>query len=461
MKVGLYARVSTDEQAKEGYSIGAQCKKLQQYAELNDWSGILYVDDGYSAKDLNRPQAIQLFKDIEDKKIDTVVVYKLDRLTRNVKNLYELMDLFDKNDCKLISLTESLDTSSASGRFFITMLGAMAQWERETIGERTFVGMKEAIKAGKVNGRAPFGYRKADGKFTIHKQEAEMVKVMFDKYNRGIGVDTIIKDFQKDGLIPIDKPWDATKVFRILESRAYVGDFVVTFRDGEVNINKGVFPPIISNELFNSTNEMLQRKKRLHVRAKGTARLFSGVLTCSKCGGDIFGENPNGLRYKCKNKFKLDGCSCGTFKEEELEREFVLHVIDVLNSINNESFGKTKSKSVTTSKVKLAKELDKIKNIKLKNHTAFENDLISLEDYKKRIQELNEQELKITTSMGKVTDIPKILDFKDKDFLSLWNSLDRVDKRNIVLKYVRKITMYKEPKGKTLGKLTINDIEFL
>ena len=80
MKVGLYARVSTDEQAKEGYSIGAQCKKLQQYAELNDWNGILYVDDGYSAKDLNRPQAIQLFKDIEDKKIDTVVVYKLDRL---------------------------------------------------------------------------------------------------------------------------------------------------------------------------------------------------------------------------------------------------------------------------------------------------------------------------------------------------------------------------------------------
>ncbi len=135
MKVGLYARVSTDEQAKEGYSINAQCKKLQQYAELNDWTGVLYVDDGYSAKDLNRPQAMRLFKDIEEKKIDTVVVYKLDRLTRNVKNLYELMDLFDKSNCKLISLTESLDTSSASGRFFITMLGAMAQWERETISE--------------------------------------------------------------------------------------------------------------------------------------------------------------------------------------------------------------------------------------------------------------------------------------------------------------------------------------
>lgn len=460
MKVGLYARVSTDEQAKEGYSIGAQCKKLQQYAELNDWSGVLYVDDGYSAKDLNRPQAIQLFKDIEDKKIDTVVVYKLDRLTRNVKNLYELMDLFDKNDCKLISLTESLDTSSASGRFFITMLGAMAQWERETIGERTFVGMKEAIKAGKVNGRAPFGYRKEDGKFTIHEQEADMVRTMFDKYNRGIGVDTIIKEFQKDGLVPIDKPWDATKVFRILENRAYVGDFVVTFRDGEVNINKGVFPPIVSDELFDSTNEMLQRKKRLHVRAKGSARLFSGVLTCANCGGDIFGENPNGLRYKCKNKFKLDGCSCGTFKEEELEREFLKYIRIDFDSMNDSTVGATKNMP-TTSKIKLAKELDKIKNIKLKNHTAFENDLISLEDYKKRIQELNEQELEITELMGKLSDIPKIFALKDKDFELMWNSLDRGDKRNMVLKYIRKIIMYKEPKGKTLGKLTISSIEYL
>lgn len=461
MKVGLYARVSTDEQAKEGYSIGAQCKKLQQYAELNDWNSVLYVDDGYSAKDLKRPQAMQLFNDVQEKKIDTVVVYKLDRLTRNVKNLYELMDLFDKNDCKLISLTESLDTSSASGRFFITMLGAMAQWERETIGERTFVGMKEAIKAGKVNGRAPFGYRKVDGEFVVHEQEAKMVRTMFDKYNHGIGVDAIIKEFQKDGLIPADKVWHPTKVLRILESRAYIGEFVVAFRDDETHVNKDVFPPIISNELFNSVSDILKRKKRLHPRAKGNARLFSGVLKCHECGGEIFGTDPNGLRYKCKNKFKLDGCSCGTFKEEELEKEFITYVADVLNSINNNSTGNSKNNSVTTSRMKLAKELDKIKNIKLKNHTAFENDLISLEDYKKRIQELNEQELEIATLMGKITDIPKIFDFKDKDFLYLWNSLDRADKRSMVLKYIGKITMYKEPKGKTRGKLTINEVVFL
>lgn len=133
---------------------------------------------------------------------------------------------------------------------------------------------------------------------------------------------------------------------------------------------------------------------------------------------------------------------------------------NVFDSMNNDDIGLTKN-NVTTSKVKLAKELDKIKNIKLKNHTAYENDLISLEDYKKRIQELNEQELEITELMGKVTDIPKIFALRDKDFEAMWHSIDRVDKRNIVLKYVSKITMYKEPKGKTLGKLTINDIVFL
>ena len=128
--------------------------------------------------------------------------------------------------------------------------------------------------------------------------------------------------------------------------------------------------------------------------------------------------------------------------------------------MNDSTVGATKNMP-TTSKIKLAKELDKIKNIKLKNHTAFENDLISLEDYKKRIQELNEQELEITELMGKLSDIPKIFALKDKDFELMWNSLDRGDKRNMVLKYIRKIIMYKEPKGKTLGKLTISSIEYL
>lgn len=460
MKAALYARVSTDEQAKDGYSIGAQCKKLQQYAELNDWESELYVDDGYSAKDLNRPQINKLFKAIEEGKIKTVVIYKLDRITRNVRNLYELMDLFDKSDCKLISLTESLDTSSASGRFFITMLGAMAQWERETIGERTFVGMKEAIKSGKVNSKAPFGYTRKKDSFIINESEANMVKTMFEKYDRGIGVDTIIKDFQKEGLIPMDKVWDPTKIFRILENRVYIGEYVVTFRDGEVYVNSSVFLPIISNELFDSVQDVLKRKKKFHTRVKGTSRIFSGVLTCKNCGGEIFGDNPVGYRYRCKNKFKLEGCTCGTFKEEELEREFNKFILEVFNSIDEDVIGSAKS-NITTNKVKLLKRLDRIKNIKSKNHIAFENDLIDLDEYKLRIQELNVEEIELTKLLGEVTDVPKIFSISNKDFESLWYSLDRSDRRNIVLKYINKIIMYKEPKGQTLGKLIISDIEFL
>lgn len=460
MKVGLYARVSTEEQAKEGYSIGAQSKKLQQYAELNEWDSVLYVDDGYSAKDLKRPQMASLLNSIQSQEINTVVVYKLDRLTRSVRDLHELLDLFDKYDCKLISLTESLDTSSASGRFFITMSGAMAQWERETIGERTFFGMKEAIKSGKINGKSAFGYKKIGNNFEIVEEEATIVRAIFEKYNRGLGAELILRDLQNDGLIGNEKLWEPTKVLRILENRSYIGEFVVNFRDGEEYVNRDAFPPIISKELFDSVGEVLKRKKRLHPRAKGTARLFSGVLICENCGGNIFGENPNGLRYKCQNKFKMNGCSCGTFKEEELEREFVRYMAQFMRALNSDDQGSSALPQTANNKIKLTKELDKIKNIKAKNHIAFENDLISLDDYKSRIQELNQRELEISESLNNVTEIPRIYSFKVDNFENLWNTLERVDKRNLILKLISKIVMYKEPKGAKLGKLTISEIEY-
>lgn len=460
MKVALYARVSTDEQAKDGYSIGAQCKKLQQYADLHDWETVLYVDDGYSAKDLNRPQISKLFKDIESGKIDTVVVYKLDRLTRSVRNLYDLMDLFASENCKFISLTESLDTSNASGRFFITMLGAMAQWERETIGERTAIGIKEAVKSGKVSSRAPFGYRRANGGFIIDEKEAYIVQSIFERYNSGVGVDLLIKELQSEGIIPLDKSWCATKILRILNNRSYLGEFTVKFKDGDVVINKDIFPPIISNQLFDDVSLLLKKKKRLPRRAKGTSRLFSGVLTCHECGAPIFGNTPEGFRYKCQNKSKSRGCSCGTFYEKELEEHFINYITELLNSVNDESIGTFKTEALNK-RIRLSKELERIKHIKLKNHTAYENDLISFNLYKSRIDELKARESEINDILSHETTPPKILDFKGSDFRVLWETLDRKDKRNMVLKYIKNISMYKFPVSKTLGKLEIYHIDFL
>lgn len=459
MKVGLYARVSTDEQAREGYSIAAQSKKLKQYAELNDWNYELYVDEGYSAKDFKRPYVSKLLKDIKEGAISTVVIYKLDRLTRNVKNLYELMDLFDKNNCKLISLTESLDTSSASGRFFITMLGAMAQWERETIGERVFVGMKEAVKSKKIVGKAPYGYKKNENKFEINKNQANVVKFIFNSYKSGMGAEGIANALFKEKLVSSDESWDATKIFRIIKNKAYTGTYTVNFKDGENIEIPDTYPVIIPEDLFNQVNELREKKKLLHPRAKSSSRLFTGVLKCSCCGGKIMGDSAKNMRYACENAFSHNKCKSGTFAEVELEDKFVEYVTSYLNSlVEGEN---TIKNQPSNSKTKFLKELDKIKNIKSKNHIAFENDLISLEVYKARISELNQREQELVSILGKVTDIPKIFSLEGQDFGKLWKYLEREDKRNFILTHIQEINMLKEPRTKTLGKLKINNIDFI
>lgn len=124
--VGIYVRVSTDEQAKEGYSISAQKEKLKAYCVSQGWASFkFYVDEGKSAKDTHRPSLELLLRHIEQGIIDTVLVYRLDRLTRSVRDLYTLLDYFDKYNAVFRSATEVYDTGSATGRLFITLVAAI------------------------------------------------------------------------------------------------------------------------------------------------------------------------------------------------------------------------------------------------------------------------------------------------------------------------------------------------
>ena len=459
MNVGLYVRVSTDEQAKDGHSIHAQISKLKAFATFNDWEGTTYVDDGYSAKDLKRPEINALFKDIKSGKINAVAIHKLDRLTRSVKNLHEILEIFDKYNCKLISITESLDTSSAGGRFFITMLGAMAQWERETISERTSIGVKQAITSGKVSGRVPLGYIKQGDGFIIDEANATIVKRIFEKYNQGTGSTGIVKDFQREGLIPYDQPWDHTKIIRILINRVYVGEFISKFSDGETHINYDAYPAIIDKELFEAVQLLLKKRKGLHPRQKMKKRLFSGIGVCALCGAPIHCNSNRDIRYQCKNRKALISCSAPTFVESEFEKAFVEYISKILTDLNLDDLGEVRNK-INNGKLKMQKELDKIKNIKLKNHAAFENDLISLDVYKTRIQELNIKEKELTDLLGQEQELPRIFSMQIQNFESLWNSLEYDDKRVLILKSIKKVHVRKEAFTRKQGILHVEDIEF-
>src|SRR6266404_5081404 len=161
-----YVRVSTDRQAEHGVSLEAQEAKIRAMATVQGSELIdVIVDGGESAKSLNRPGLQRLMALVNGGKVQAVIVAKLDRLTRSVKDLCSLLELFEKRNVALISVAESLDTSSAAGRLVITIMGAVSQWEREAIGERTREALRHKRNNGERIGNIKFGYRlAADGK---------------------------------------------------------------------------------------------------------------------------------------------------------------------------------------------------------------------------------------------------------------------------------------------------------
>jgi site-specific DNA recombinase len=166
MKTVGYVRVSTEKQADQGVSLEAQKAKVRAMATVQGAQLIeVIVDGGESAKSLNRPGLQRLLAMVNNGNVQCVIVAKLDRLTRSVKDLCSLLELFEKKGVSLVSVAESLDTSTAAGRLVITIMGAVSQWEREAIGERTRDALLHKKRNGERAGNIPFGYRLApDGK---------------------------------------------------------------------------------------------------------------------------------------------------------------------------------------------------------------------------------------------------------------------------------------------------------
>ena len=186
--VGIYVRVSTDEQAHNGFSIRAQIEKLSCYCRLKEWSIFdIYADEGKSGKNINeRSELIRLICDIKSKKVDNILVYKIDRLTRSTKDLIELVELFNKYNCAFNSFTESIDTNSSTGRMFIKIIGIFAEFERENIAERVRMGLERKVREGysSASRNVSYGYKRGPIKnsLIIHQYEAYIVKKIFNLY---------------------------------------------------------------------------------------------------------------------------------------------------------------------------------------------------------------------------------------------------------------------------------------
>jgi len=264
-KVAIYARVSTEDQAKEGFSLASQLEKLRSYCKARGWEiAGEYVDDGYSGRNTNRPAYKKMMEDMP--KWDVLLVMKMDRIHRNSKNFMLMMEELRKKGKEFVSMTESLDTSTAMGRFVMDIIQRIAQLESEQIGERVYDGMRQKAKqgVGMLGSPPPYGYVYNNGKLVIVDEEAKIVKKMFEMYLCGYSLKKIEEWLNKNGIkTKKGGKWTKKTVARILSNPIYCG-----YIEWEDILFKGGHQAIISIEEFNEV------QKLKHARAKKKGKVF-------------------------------------------------------------------------------------------------------------------------------------------------------------------------------------------
>lgn len=338
-RAALYIRVSTQEQAQEGYSVGEQKERLIAYCKAQDWIiADIYVDGGYTGSNLKRPGIQQLIKDTD--RFDLVLVYKLDRLSRSQRDtLYLIEEVFLPNKVDFISMQESFDTSSPFGKAMIGLLAVFAQLEREQIKERTKMGRLARAKAGLYHGGGyiPIGYDYEDGKLVINPYEAQQVQKIFEWYLAGMSLQAIIDRLRDEGYTNRYSSYNSWSGIRyILENETYLGHI----HFGDVLV-ENAHEPIISEEQFNAVQIMRGKRRRKNGVVSFQAKyLLTGMLFCGKCGGRYYLRNSGKYRYyscysrtkQMREMVKDPGCKNKNWKADELERIIDAKVREVLHS---------------------------------------------------------------------------------------------------------------------------------
>jgi len=266
MRAALYARVSTEDQAKEGFSIPAQLKRLNAYCRARGWQAIKeYVDDGYSGRSVKRPAYEQMMQERDT--WDVLVVLKMDRIHRNSRNFAQMMDDLENWKKEFNSMQEAFDTTTAIGRFVMDTIQRIAQLESEQIGERVKMGMTQKAKKGTgyLGFGQPYGYSYAGRKLAIVEPEAETVRFMFDLYAGGLSLKDVADRLNSNDVRPKRAArWSKSSVSSVLTNPLYAG-----FTSWDGILRPGSHQPIISVETFDIVQSMMvdrtRGKETIHV----------------------------------------------------------------------------------------------------------------------------------------------------------------------------------------------------
>ncbi len=216
----LYLRCSSEEQAASGLGLEAQERKGRAYCEANDLTLVHVVSDpGFSGKSLQRPGIQQVLELARRRQIDAVVILRLDRLSRSVKDALTTIDVFKRHHVQLHSVTERIDTGSASGQFVTTLLSALAELERGLISERTSAALQSKRLRGERAGQIPFGFTiGADGRTLVEVPEQQQaIGLIRDLHGQGYSLRAICGELSRAGFEPAGKQWHPTTVNRVIQ----------------------------------------------------------------------------------------------------------------------------------------------------------------------------------------------------------------------------------------------------
>ena len=492
LSTGIYVRVSTEEQAQEGYSIRGQTEKLKSYALLKDWDIFdIYADEGISGKNIiDRPAINRLIEDISDGKVNNVLVFKVDRLTRSTKNLLELVELFDECNCCFNSLSESIDTDTPSGRMFLKIIGIFAEFERENIALRSRLGRERKVKEGYTiaSWSLSYGYERENGEKiqTIIPHEAMIVKEVFSMYiEKSISMNEIARILNRRRIpTKMSSQWNCSTIRHMLMNPTYVGRVRKDVNGDDYFEAEGKHEPIISDEIFDLVQQKIANlPNKTRTKIPREESYFCGTLVCGRCKSKFTTHNYKAYdsvkkyktSYRCRAKkgCAVDRCTCPDISHQKVELAFYDYIqnindISEIGNIEIEENSKLAEQEILKSVVENERKLDTMQKRKNQVMEQYMQGDIEFDEYKRMIKVFNDKsevlEIEIQQKKAELSDVSAIPEILPSDVvLNLkqnWEKLSDSEKVIFLQRFVKSITVTVEKITHARCSVKINSIEF-
>ena len=441
-KCGLYMRVSTEDQAREGFSLPEQKERLEAFCKFKGYEIIDYYQDaGISAKTGNyRPEFERLKEDIKSKKINTIVSLKLDRITRSIYDWENLITFLDENDAYLDCANDEINTTTANGKMISRLLMSVSQNEIERTSERTKIGLAGAIKSGHIPHIAPLGYKHENKTLVIDYSTKDVVIRIFELYSEGYSYQKISNLFNEEKVLGKDN-WRDSTIQTILENEIYKGDFVHGKRTKTPTYYENVVEPIVSKELWEDCQ--VQKKKNSRSYQRTLTYLYLQKLKCPKCGRILGGKATTKKNGKPYFYYYCNDCKI-SFKENVINEYFNQFINELVeyDSVVNQFFLPMIKQKFDEPKEELEKEIIK-QNEKLERiRKAYINGAFGLDVYTKETA-IVEKSIENLKNELDTTDCAEELRFTPKDIL-LKRDIDFINKIKLNKEYQERTKTWRD-----------------